>query len=264
MADPNHCMNTAVVIPARNESATIRAVAQRALAQCPRVIVVDDGSTDGTHDALRNLPVTVLRHAQSAGKGASLLDGIREAIRSGAARIVTLDGDGQHAPEEIPRLLAVADRHPNAIVLGARLRNRESVPWLRNFANHFADFWISWACGARIRDSQSGFRVYPATLFRDLVINTRPDRGFVFESEILIRAAERGIGVKGVAIDAIYQTSTRPSFYRNRDTWRITRMVAWSLITRGLYLPGLYRAFNPYNVLPSDVDPTAENPKRLV
>lgn len=184
-------MNTAIVIPARNESATIRAVAQRALAQCPQVIVVDDGSTDGTHDALRDLPVTVLQHAQSAGKGASLLDGIRDAIRSGAARIVTLDGDGQHAPEDMPRLLAAADRYRGAIVLGARLRNREAVPWLRNFANHFADFWISWACGARIRDSQSGFRVYPATLFENLEIATAPDRGFVFESEILIRVAPR-------------------------------------------------------------------------
>jgi glycosyltransferase involved in cell wall biosynthesis len=257
-------MNTAIVIPARNESATIRAVAQRARAQCPHVIVIDDGSTDGTRDALHDLPVTVLRHAQSAGKGASLLDGIREAIRSGADRIVTLDGDGQHAPEEIPRLLAAAERQLDKIVIGARLRNREAVPWLRNFANHFADFWISWACGARIRDSQSGFRVYPAVLFNDLAIDTNPERGFVFESEILIRAAARGIGVTGVAIDAIYQTSTRPSFYRNLDTWRITRMVAWSLITRGLYLTGLYRAFSRPDLSSSDGDPTADKRQRLV
>lgn len=255
---------TAVVIPARNESATIRAVAQRALAQCPRAIVVDDGSSDGTRDSLANLPVTVLHHEQPAGKGASLLDGIHEAIRSGAARIVTLDGDGQHAPEDMPRLLAAADRFPDAIVLGARLRNREAVPWLRNFANHFADFWISWACGARIRDSQSGFRVYPAALFENLEIATAPDRGFVFESEILIQAAKRGIGVRSVAIDAVYGVAARPSFYRHRDTWRITRMVAWSLITRGLYLPGLYRAFSRSNLPPSDVDPIAENRKRLV
>ncbi len=257
-------MNTSVVIPARNESATIRAVAQRALAQCPRVIVVDDGSTDETHDVLRDLPVMVLRHAQTAGKGASLLDGIREAIRSGATHIVTLDGDGQHAPEDIPRLLAATDRCPATIIIGARLRNREAVPWLRNFANHFADFWISWACGARIRDSQSGFRVYPAGLFTDLAMDTRPDRGFVFESEILIRAAKRGIGARSVAIDAMYGTAARPSFYRHRDTWRITRMVAWSLITRGLYLPGLYRAFSRSNLPSSDVDPIAENRKRLV
>jgi glycosyltransferase involved in cell wall biosynthesis len=236
--------SAAIVIPARNESATIRSVAERALAQCARVIIVDDGSTDGTRDVLGGLPVTVLHHAQPGGKGASLLDGIREAIRTGATRIVTLDGDGQHAPEDLPRLLAAADRHPQTIIIGARLRNREAVPWLRNFANHFADFWISWACGARIRDSQSGFRVYPAALFDGLTIDARPVRGFVFESEILIRAAARGIGVRGVAIGALYATAVRPSYYRHRDTWRITRMVARSLITRGLYLPGLYRAFS--------------------
>lgn len=236
-------MHTTVVIPARNEAATICSVAARALAHCPHVIVVDDGSTDATRAALAGLPVTVLHHAQPAGKGASLLDGIQKAIRAGALRIVTLDGDGQHAPEDMPRLLAAADSHPHAIVIGARLHNRQVVPWLRNFANHFADFWISWACGARIRDSQSGFRVYPATLFENLTIDTRAERGFVFESEILIRAAARGIGVRSVAVDALYATAARPSYYRHRDTWRITRMVAWSLITRALYLPGLYRAF---------------------
>jgi glycosyltransferase involved in cell wall biosynthesis len=235
-------MQTAVVIPARNEAATVAAIVARALTHCPHVIVVDDGSIDATRAALAGLPVTVLHHIQPAGKGASLLEGIRSAIRAGAQRIVTLDGDGQHAPEEIPRLLALFDQYPDAIVIGARLRNRKAVPWLRNFANHFADFWISWACGARIRDSQSGFRVYPASLFGNLDIDTRADRGFVFESEILIRAAARGIGVRSVAVDALYTSAARPSYYRHRDTWRITRMVAWSLITRALYPQGLYRS----------------------
>lgn len=232
-----------VVIPAYNEAATIRDIAERVLQHQPRLIVVDDGSTDGTAACLADLPLRVLRHDQNQGKASSLWDGMQAALAEGADLVVTLDGDGQHAPEDIPRLLEAARAHPHCVIVGARHGDRARIPPIRYYANRFANFWISWACGQRLEDSQSGFRCYPAALLRDLQVAHQRARGFVFESEVLIEAARRGFPVVAVTIPAVYQPGARPSHYRHRDSLRITVMVAGKLLSRGLYLPGLYRAY---------------------
>src|SRR5690606_26714611 len=152
MADPRR---TAVVIPALNEVLRIRDVVTQTLAHCPWVIVVDDGSTDGTAERLRDLPVTVLRHGLRRGKGAALRTGFAEALARGATGVLTIDGDAQHDPSDLPRLLAAAARHPNHIIIGARLRHRAAAPRLRRMANAFGDWGVSWGAGYRIADSQS-------------------------------------------------------------------------------------------------------------
>jgi glycosyltransferase involved in cell wall biosynthesis len=235
--------NFAVVIPAYNEAATIRDIAARALKICTRVIVVDDGSVDGTAQALDGLAVQLLRNDRNLGKAASLWRGAQVALASGMNAVVTLDGDGQHAPEDIPRLIAAAQQNPGSIVIGARLADRSAIPKLRYFANRAAVFWLSWACGQRLDDSQSGFRVYPAGLFRKVKISHDRQHGFVFESEILIEAARFGHRCTMVPISALYRAGARASYYRHLDTLRIIRMVAWKLLSRGLYLQGFYRAF---------------------
>lgn len=236
-------LNVVVVIPAYNEAATIRDVASRALEQCPNVVVVDDGSSDDTVAQLDGLPVTLLQNEQNAGKAASLWNGMRYALQQGAEAVVTLDGDGQHDPADIPRLLAAAQRYPSHTLIAARLQNRESAPRARLFANNFADFWISWAAGQWVHDSQSGFRLYPAELLRSF--QPRADRryGFVFESEILIIGIRRGFPTLSVPIASVYRHGARPSHFRPvADITLIVRMVAWKLITRALFLPGLWRA----------------------
>lgn len=237
-------MTPVVVIPAYNEGATIRDVALRALAQCPRVVVVDDGSTDDTHAALAGLAVTVLRNPVNEGKAAALWRGMQHALREGADAVITLDGDGQHRPEDIPRLMEAASRLPACIVIGSRMAQAAAFPRKRLLANRTANFWISWASGYSIEDSQSGFRLYPAALLRDIELAHDHAHGFVFESEILIEAARRGIYSVPVAIEAIYARAARPSHFRSViDVMRITRMVAWKLLSRGLYLQGFVRAF---------------------
>jgi glycosyltransferase involved in cell wall biosynthesis len=233
----------AVVIPAYNEAASIRALAERALVHCPRVVVVDDGSRDGTAAALAGLDIVLLRHDGNRGKAAALWSGIHRALALGAAAAITLDGDGQHAPEDVPRFIAAAERCPRCIVVGVRQAVRSRAPLSRFLANRFADFWLSWACGQRLRDSQSGFRLYPAALFDGLELPHDRAHGFVLESEILIEAAWRGFPVMEVPIAAIYLTGNRASHFRRYDVLRITRMVAGRLLRRGLYLPGLWRAF---------------------
>jgi glycosyltransferase involved in cell wall biosynthesis len=227
----------AVVIPAHNEARTIRAVAARALQQLPLVIVVDDASTDGTADLLEGLPVIVLRNEQNRGKAASLVRGAHEAIERGASAIVTLDGDGQHSPEDIPSLLKAYRAMPGSIVIGARLHHRAKIPRPRYWANRVANFWISLASGYRIADTQSGFRVYPARLLQTGNVGSGRAHSFVFESEILIEAARHGVIATCVPIGVVYSERARASYFRPVvDIARITRMVAWRLLREGTLL----------------------------
>ena len=235
-------MRIAVVIPAYNEAVTIAGVVERTLAHTGDVVVVDDGSSDGTAAALAHLPITLVRNETNLGKAASLARGFAAIREMGADAVITLDGDGQHPPEAIPRLVEAAGAHPGDIVVAARLRDRDQMPRARRFGNRQADFWISWAAGYPIRDTQSGYRLYPMALLERLDLPARPG-GFVFESEVLIEAARLGSFVRSVPIETIYGESPRESHYRaGADTSRIVVMVAGKLLKRGLFPLGLARA----------------------
>jgi glycosyltransferase involved in cell wall biosynthesis len=236
-------MNTAVVIPVYNEAATIREVVNGCLPLVDRVIVVDDGSRDTTLQQLEGLDIQVITHPQNLGKAASLQRGFEAALELKADSIITLDGDGQHDPGEIPVLLRAAESEAGTIIIAARLKQREEAPRLRLFANKFADFWVSWASGYPVIDSQSGFRLYPGELLRTVHLDTPREKSFVFESEILIEGASRNFYSRSIAVKSIYRAGARESHYQPwTDTWRIVRMIAGRLLRRGLYLPGLLRS----------------------
>jgi glycosyltransferase involved in cell wall biosynthesis len=237
--------NVAVVIPALNESLRIRDVVKDALAYCDRVIVVDDGSDDGTAQCIADLPATVLRHGQRMGKGAALRDGFREAQRLGARGVLTMDGDGQHSAADIPRLLDAANRHPGCVVIGARLRKRAAQPVYRRIGNDFGDWGIAWGCGFRLVDSQSGQRFYPGSVY---TMDDVPGEGFVFEAQLLISAARRaGAGGVAVPIETRYAGTDAPREFRKshfrlfRDLWRITSHVVVQVWNYGDII-GQYRA----------------------
>jgi len=238
-------MKIVAVIPAYNEARTIRDVAARTLRALPELIVVDDGSTDGTAAELGGLRVTVISTPRNLGKGASLGRGFAVALAEGADAVVTLDADAQHQPEDIPRLIEAWRAQPSRIVIGARVLDRDKAPPLRAFANRFANFWVAWAAGCRVIDSQSGFRVYPAALLRHVKVAHGRGARFAFESEILIEAGRAGVRSVAVPIAALYPPDRRDSHYRSVvDTARIVRMIAWKLLTRGLDLPALLRSLS--------------------
>jgi glycosyltransferase involved in cell wall biosynthesis len=229
----------AVVIPALNEALRIREVVEAALRHCPNVILVDDGSDDGTVEAVADLPITVLRHPSRLGKGAGLRDGFAEALRRGFAAVVTMDGDGQHAAEDIPRLLAAGNRYPGWIVIGARLRKRANQPTYRRLANEFGDWGIAWGTGYQVADSQSGQRLYPAAVCQ-LACSGIPGEDFVFEAQVVMSAAqELGTRCVSVPIEARYNQihgapDFRPSHFRPlRDLWRITSHIVLQCVRRG-------------------------------
>ena len=252
---PNSMNGIVALIPAYNEAATIRDLVERVLKIVPEVVVVDDGSSDATAEELSGLPVTLLRNERNLGKAASLWKGFEYALSRGVQRVVTLDGDGQHRPEDIARLLSTAERFPGNIVIGARLHDKKNFPARRYYANQFARFWISWAAGYPIADTQSGFRVYPAALLTRLRRSDVTWNGFVFESEILIAAGSRGVRSIAVAIPGIYPKQARPSHFRPvYDIARIVVMVAGQLLRRGMYPVGLWRSLN----LPMAIEVSAD------
>jgi len=233
----------AVVIPAYNEAATIRQVVKAALLHSPLVIVVDDGSSDGTAAQLEDINVEVLRNEINLGKAGSLWRGLQHAISKGAEAVITLDGDGQHNPHDIPDLLNEARINPQAVVIGARLLNRENAPKARLFANNFADFWVSWAAGQFVQDSQSGFRLYPRSLIENVNVPCHRSRSFVFESEVIIEAGRRGHRIISIPIVSVYHENARPShFNAGSDITKIVLMITWKLVSRGTYAHGLVRS----------------------
>lgn len=232
-----------VVVPAFQEGATIAAVVGRIGAALPGVplLVVDDGSTDGTGAAAAAAGAEVLALPANQGKGAALRHGMRAALARGAAFVATLDGDGQHRPEDLPRLVGLA--RPDRIVIGSR-RGAPGQPAARRRANRFADFWISWAAGHAVADSQSGFRIYPRAALAALDRYDGRARRFSFESEILIDAARAGITTVAAEIPALYAgTLRRPSHFRPvADIARIVMMVAGKLLARGMDPAALRRS----------------------
>ena len=209
------------VIPAYQAAATIAGVVARTCRAVPgaTVYVVDDGSTDGTSGEGRGAGATVLIHPRNRGKGAALATGISAALDGGAGVIVTLDADGQHAPEEIPRLAAPVLSDVADLALGARARSG-AMPWGRRCTN-----WVSAALASRIGgvavpDAQTGFRA----LTRRAAQAVRPQElGYDFETAFLLAALTRGLRVQFVAVSTVYHG--RPSHFRHwADTWRQARV----------------------------------------
>ena len=233
-------MRWSIVIPALNERRTLRALVEQLLPLCPDVIVVDDGSTDGTFESLDGLAITLVRHASRQGKGAALRDGFAVALAHGAQAVMTMDADGQHAPGDVRRLIAAWHEHPQSIVIGARMIGRERQPRVRHAANNVADFAVSWAAGRRVIDSQSGHRVYPRAVAE--LAGRAVGRGFDFEAEILIAASRQGHGWVVVPIEARYSPALRPSHFAPvRDVLRISRRVGRTIVGGGLMLGNLRR-----------------------
>jgi glycosyltransferase involved in cell wall biosynthesis len=211
----------AVVVPAYHVAATIRDVVVRIRRAVPdaNVYVVDDGSTDGTGAAAREQGAVVLVHRHNHGKGAALRTGIERALADGARVIVTIDGDGQHPPEEIPRLVAPVRGGEADLVLGARSRSG-TMPLGRRCTNWLSAALASRVGGVRVPDAQTGFRA----IARSPAEAIRPaEHGYDFETAFLLAALAQGVRVRSVRVPTLYQG--QESHFRGwADTWRQVRV----------------------------------------
>ncbi len=210
----------ALVIPAYRAAATVGDVATRARRALPgaRCYVVDDGSDEGTAAAARAAGADVLTHTGNRGKGAALATGIARAIAHGADTLVTLDADGQHLPEEIPKLIEPVACGAADLVLGARQRSGR-MPLGRRVTN-----WLSAALASRlgvpVPDAQTGFRAFTRALA--LAVQP-PESRYDYETAFLLGALAGGYRVASVAVATVYN-GERSHFRYVADTWRLARV----------------------------------------
>jgi glycosyltransferase involved in cell wall biosynthesis len=191
------------IVPAHDEAPRIGAVVRAAAAHLP-VLVVDDGSTDETAERATEAGATVVRQLPNQGKGAALRTGFRWAIDHGADAAITLDGDGQHDPAEIPRFLEAWAAGALDLVIGRR--NFRSMPPTRRLANELGTLAFSWAVGRRIPDNQSGFRLVSRRLMEATLASD--EAGFEFEVEMIVTAIRAGWTIGWVPIRTIYAGET--------------------------------------------------------
>ena len=218
------------LIPAYGCEDTVGRVVAGALRHVEHVLVVDDGSDDDTSASAATAGAVVISHARNLGKGEALKTGFSYALSQGFDAVVTLDADGQHDPDEIPRLIEAADGGAG-VVVGARLRDRDKIPLYRYRANMVGVAAISWRVGQRIDDTQSGFRLYKADVLSGLKVGASR---FEAETEMLIRAGRRGFRIASVPVTAIYSEEiiSRSHYRKVADTYRICILFLKSFLWR--------------------------------
>lgn len=194
-----NAQNLVVLIPAFNEENRIAPVIQSARLQLP-VLVVDDGSNDGTVELAQSCGAEVVRQIPNQGKGAALRAGFRYAIDHTYAAVITLDADGQHNPNEIPNFLAAYSEKDPDLLIGQR--DFSKMPLVRRIANTLGGLAFSWAMGENIPDNQSGYRLISRRMMEALMDSQ--EQGFEFEVEMIEVCVKKGFRLGWVPIQTIY------------------------------------------------------------
>jgi glycosyltransferase involved in cell wall biosynthesis len=222
------------LIPAYEEAPRVGEVVERCRAHLP-VVVIDDGSTDGTAEAAEAAGATVLRQRPNQGKGAALRVGFRYALDAGAEAVVTLDADGQHDPSEVPLFISAwTARHADLVVGG---RDFRQMPLVRRLSNTIGGLALSWAVGEPIPDNQSGYRLVSRRLMMAM-LDSR-ETGFAFEVEMIAVCIRAGWPIEWVPIRTIY--AGEPSHIRplahGREFWRAVRRARRRVRASGVSQP---------------------------
>ena len=222
-------------IPVYNNAGTIADIVRRCREQISDIVVVDDGSTDADlRELLKPLNIEVVRHPRNMGKGVALLTAFGFAAQRGAEYLITLDGDSQHFPEDIPKF--VSRLSPETILIGAREEVVGTMPGSSRFGREFSDFWIYVESGAKTSDTQSGFRAYP---LKNVMQFPLASRHYNLEVEVVTRAVWAGMKIGSVPIRVEYSPATieASSFKPVLDNARISLIHARLVVRQLLPIP---------------------------
>jgi glycosyltransferase involved in cell wall biosynthesis len=195
----------AAVIPCFNEAASIASVVASTRRILPSVVVVDDGSTDQTAKLAQSAGALVIGHPGNLGKGAAIHLGLLHAHKKGFIWALLLDGDGQHAAEDLPKFFHSAETTGARLVIGDRMSQPGPMPPLRRFINRWMSRRLSRRARQMLPDTQCGFRLVHLPSWAKLSLETRR---FEVESEMLLAFIERGLPVEFVPIQVIYNHSS--------------------------------------------------------
>ena len=205
---------TLAIIPCFNEEATIASLVIKAKRFVDDVLVVDDGSSDETVEIAKQVGAIVIQHEKNLGKAGAIKTGFTFALKNQYQYVITLDGDGQHDPKEIPLLLNKMINDNVDISIGIRYGETTEMPWWRKIGKRLLDYATSLGNGGFVTDSQSGFRGFNARALEKITPRLNGSE-FSIESEQLIRAHDYGLSVGNARISCRYnglgRTSTKGS-----------------------------------------------------
>jgi len=219
-------LKSCVVIPAYNAAKTLGPLIRHIRQLKLDAVVVNDGSTDDTAQVATASGALVISHLANHGKGVAIRSGFAFAVETGYDAVVTMDGDGQHDPAELPRLLEEAARDGAAIVVGHRVQERWRMPRIRRWTNQVMSGIVSWMTRQDIPDSQCGFRVIRRQALEQMRLSSRH---FDIETELLLAASRAGWRVSSIPIRTIYEY--HPSHIRPIvDGLRFVRLVLRYLV----------------------------------
>jgi len=195
-------MKVCVVIPAHNESRTIAGLIEGVRKKGLDVVVIDDGSQDGTGNIAQKTGATVLVNLQKQGKGRSLQRGFQFVQDNDYDGLVVMDGDGQHAVEDLDNFLAKITDRPVSIITGTRMSDSRGMPLIRYLTNKLMSSLISGVCRQVVPDTQCGYRYISCEVLKDICITSQD---FEIETEVLIKASKKGYQIFSVPIQTIYR-----------------------------------------------------------
>lgn len=218
-------MRICILIPCHNEAKAIGTLVATLKKQGHDVVVVDDGSSDGTGELARNSGADVIRIAERGGKGNAMQKGFESIVSKGYDALIVMDGDGQHAVEDVPAFVERYKTTQASVINGNRMANNRNMPFVRKVTNSFMSWMVSCVCRQRIPDSQCGFRLISCGVLRAIKLTST---NFEIETEILIKASKKGFKIDSVPVQTIY-ADEQSKIHPFKDTVRFFKYLVREL-----------------------------------